>query len=160
MNGYRITETTRGDSWIDDFTAEHWGSFFVAIHGQLYRPSSLSGFIAEQGEQRLGMISYRIADDECEIVTLGSDRQGIGVGNALVEAVRATAVDAGCNKLWLVTTNDNLQALGFYQRRGFELVRVYPRAVERSRELKPEIPLVAGNGIRIRDELELELLLD
>ena len=70
-----------------------------------------------------------------------------------VDAARA----AGCGRLWLVTTNDNVRALGFYQRRGFRLVALRPGAVVISRALKPEIPFVASNGIPIRDELELEL---
>ena len=31
--------------------------------------------------------------------------------------------------------------------------------MERSRELKPEIPLYGVDGIRIRDEIELEIVL-
>lgn len=65
---------------------------------------------------------------------------------------------AGCTRLWLVTTNDNLDALRFYQRRGFRLSRLRPGAVDLSRQtLKPEIPEVGTFGIAIRDELELEL---
>ena len=40
------------------------------------------------------------------------------------------------------------------------MVAVYPDAVENSRQLKPEIPLVGNDGIPIRDEIELEKLLD
>ncbi len=58
--------------------------------------------------------------------------------------------------MWLVTTNDNLRALYFYQRRGFRIVAVHRDAVMHSREIKPEIPSVADNGIPILDELELE----
>lgn len=59
-------------------------------------------------------------------------------------------------RIWLITTNDNLNALGFYQKRGFRIKAVYPGAVDEARRIKPEIPLAASNGIPIRDEIELE----
>lgn len=62
-----------------------------------------------------------------------------------------------CARLWLITTNDNVGALVFYQKAGFRLVAVYPDAVNQARKLKPQIPLVAENGIPIRDEIELAL---
>jgi ribosomal protein S18 acetylase RimI-like enzyme len=78
----------------------------------------------------------------------------------LIEAVVGAARSAGCRRVWLITTNDNLTALAFYQKRGFVLTALHPNAIAESRKLKPEIPLVAENSIPIRDELELELWLD
>jgi len=75
----------------------------------------------------------------------------------LVDTVKEGAKAKGCRRLWLITTNDNLNALGFYQRRGFRLIALHPNALEASRKLKPQISLKAANGIPIRDELELEL---
>lgn len=66
--------------------------------------------------------------------------------------------NSNSRRLWLVTTNSNLDALRFYQRRGLHLVRVWPDAMNRSRELKPEIPMIGDFGIAIRDELELEIV--
>jgi hypothetical protein len=60
----------------------------------------------------------------------------------------------------LVTTNDNLNALRFYQKRGFVLVAVHRNALEVSRKLKPEIPLVGMDSIPLRDEIELEMMVD
>jgi hypothetical protein len=58
----------------------------------------------------------------------------------------------------VVTTNDNLGALRFYQRRGFVLAALRPGAItEARRTLKPEISEIGADGIPIRDELELEL---
>ena len=74
-----------------------------------------------------------------------------------IDAVKQKAKVNGCRRLWLITTNDNLNALGFYQKKGFRLVALYPNALEASRKLKPEISLKASNGVPIRDELELEL---
>jgi RimJ/RimL family protein N-acetyltransferase len=78
---------------------------------------------------------------------------------ALIEAVKNTARAAKCKRLWLITTNDNLNALRFYQKRGFVLVAVHRNALEISRQLKPEIPLFGADGIPLRDEIELEMIL-
>jgi len=59
-------------------------------------------------------------------------------------------------RVWLVTTNDNLAALRFYQRRNFNLVKIYPNAIRFVRKLKPGIPLIGNDGIPLRDEIELE----
>ena len=98
--------------------------------------------------------------DECELVVLEAFEKGRGIGTALLDATTDVARKAGCRRLWLVTTNDNLDALRFYQRRGLRLVRLWVDAVTEARlKLKPEIPLVGDHGIAIRDELEFELIL-
>jgi Acetyltransferase (GNAT) family len=75
----------------------------------------------------------------------------------LIEAAAQLARRQGCTRLWVITTNDNVDALRFYQRRGFCLVRVHRGAVDRSRAtLKPEIPAAGAYGIPLRDEIELE----
>ena len=108
----------------------------------------------------VGAATYVVDGDSCELLTLHAQHQFAGVGTALVEAVVEVAREAGCRRLWVVTTNDNVDALRFYQRRGFRLTEVRPGAVDMSREsLKPEIPLVGAHGIPLRDELELEFQL-
>jgi len=62
---------------------------------------------------------------------------------------------AGCERIWLVTTNDNLEALRFYQRRGFVLSALRPRAVDEARrKLKPQISTVGEFRIPLRDEID------
>ncbi len=112
-----------------------------------------------RNETPTGLVTYRLEAVECEIVTIDSLIEGIGIGTALIDTVKAAAVAAKCERLWLITTNDNVKALRFYQRRGFALVAVYRNALEESRRLKPEIPLVGMHGIPLRDEIELELRL-
>ncbi len=142
--------------WVQTFIAAHWGADAIAVHGTLYAPSALPGFIARLDGQRVGLITYQIGADACEIVTLDSVAPGHGVGTTLVEAMVAAARRAGCARVWLVTTNDNLNALRFYQKRGFALVAVHRDAVTAARALKPNIPLIGADGIPIRDEIELE----
>ncbi len=103
------------------------------------------------------MLTYVREREQCEILTLHASRQWRGIGSALVEAVERLAAQRGCTRLWVITTNDNVDALRFYQRRGFRLAALHPGAVDGSRaRLKPEIPTVGDHGIPLRDEVELE----
>jgi GNAT superfamily N-acetyltransferase len=145
--------------WVAGFMRAAWGSESVVSRGRLHRTGALPGFVAEDERRPVGVATYAIESSECELVTLNSLVEGRGAGSALIGAVAAEARAGGCSRLWLVTTNDNLHALGFYQRRGFVLVALRPRAVERARALKPEIPAVGLGGIPLRDEIELEIAL-
>jgi ribosomal protein S18 acetylase RimI-like enzyme len=102
-------------------------------------------------------LTYNIAGHECEIITLDSWRENLGIGTALIEAARQVAGQAGCKRLFLVTTNNNTRALHFFQRRGFIITSVRLNAIEASRLIKPEIPLTDEDGLPIRDEIELEI---
>jgi len=103
------------------------------------------------------VLTYIVDRDQCEILTLHTAEQWRGVGTALVGAVERLAAQQGCRRLWLITTNDNLDGLRFYQRRGFRLAALHASAVDDSRaRLKPEIPVVGDYGIPLRDELELD----
>jgi len=144
-------------NWVESFVKSHWGSEIVVAKGRVLRPVELDGFVGFNGKNPVGLLTYRIEGPDCEIVTIDSIAQGEGVGTALINAVRERAKVKGCRRLWLITTNDNLNALGFYQKRGFRLIAIYPDALEASRKLKPQISIKAANGIPIRDELELEL---
>jgi ribosomal protein S18 acetylase RimI-like enzyme len=143
--------------WVKQLMVEHWGAETAIVHNTVYRPAELPGFVAVRGEKKVGLITYNIKDGDCEIVTLNSLQPNIGIGAALIDAVRTTAQAAQCSRLWLITTNDNLHALKFYQKQGFELAAVHRRAVEKSRKIKPEILLIGSDGIPLRDEIELEM---
>lgn len=146
--------------WADAQIAATWGSTLLASRGQLHDASLLPGFIAWHREQRLGQLTYNIDGTGCEVVTISSAIENAGAGTALLAAVEAAAQAAGCTRVWLITTNDNLHALGFYQRRGYRLVAVYPGAVDEARRrTKPEIPTLGQHNIPLRDEIELEKVL-
>jgi GNAT superfamily N-acetyltransferase len=156
---YQIRQLDSSDrEFVLGFVTEHWGAPIIVAHGDVYRVDELPGFAAfDQAGVPVGLVTYRILDQSCEIVSLDSLRPRQGLGAALVRAVEQAASQGGCRRLWLITTNDNLLALQFYQKLGFHLVRVHPDAVTRARAIKPEIPLMGDNGIPIRDELELEM---
>lgn len=150
-----LTEADR--DWVERFWIERWGAPMVAGHGAVYRARDLPGFVAEVDGERVGLLTCHLdSAGNCEIVTIDSLRPARGIGTALIEAVVALARDRGCRRVWLITTNDNLTALRFYQKRGFVLVALHRNAVDAARRLKPEIPISGEHGIPIRDELELE----
>lgn len=144
---------------IENILKEHWGSVNSVSRGIIYDASKLHGFVADRNAEIVGLATYNIDDRGCEIVTLNSLREGIGIGTGLIEKVKIKAVDKGCHRLWLITTNDNNQAQEFYIKRGFRIAAVHKDAIAESRKLKPEIPLYGFGGIAITDEIEMEILL-
>ncbi len=121
---------------------------------------ALPGVGAWQNDELVGVATWSPPgpDGRAELAALAvaADRRGTGVGAALVEAVADAARDAGATAQWLVTTNDNLDALRLYQRHGYALVDLRPGAVTAARRAKATIPAVGDYGIPLRDELVLE----
>jgi ribosomal protein S18 acetylase RimI-like enzyme len=146
--------------WARQLIEKEWGALVVVARGRIYEPAALLGFIAMQGDLPVGLATYRLDEQSCELITLNSVISGIGIGAKLVSAVRKTAVEAGCKRLWLITTNDNVNALGFYQRVGFQIAALHKNAINEYRVLKPQIPIIGQGGIPIRDEIELEMMLE
>ena len=144
---------------LRQFWIEHWGSEEMITRGRVYRPEQLEGFVIEDADRAewLGLLTFVIEEDECEVTSLDSLREGQGIGSRLIDQAIEEARIRGCKRLFLITTNDNLNALGFYQKRGFEMVAIYRGAVNESRKIKPGIPLVGYNNIPLRDEIELEI---
>jgi GNAT superfamily N-acetyltransferase len=149
----------RDSEWIVGLLTEEWGSTRIVTRGKVWEADKLPTLVALSGDDRVGLATYRIDGDSCEMVSLNSIRENIGVGTALIDEMKKISRNAGCRRLWLITTNDNLKAIGFYQRRGFELVAVHRNALDESRKLKPSIPLVGLDDIPLRDEIEMAFLL-
>jgi GNAT superfamily N-acetyltransferase len=143
---------------LREHVATVWHAQSVAVHDELLFPAELPGLVAVTDGRIVGHVSYRIAGARCEITSIDAVPPRVGTGTRLLEAALAAARAAGCTTVCLTTTNDNLDALRFYQRRGFRLSDLRAGAVDRARRtLKPEIPPVGAYGIAIRDELDLEL---
>lgn len=160
MSSFLIRPLHSADrDWVEKFITERWGGEIVVGHGVIYKPAELPGFVAIQQNQKVGLLTYHLEGESCEIVTIDSTPPPSGIGTALIEAVKNLARESKCKRLWLITTNDNLHALRFYQKRGFVLVAVHRNALARSRQLKPAIPLLGADGIPLRDEIELEMTL-
>ncbi len=142
--------------WIVQVLTEAWTSTRIGSRGRMHDAAALPGLVADLHGRRAGLLTYRIEGDECEIVSLNSVIEGCGAGSALIDAVREVARSAGCRRLWLITSNDNMPALKFYQKREFCLVAVHRGAIDEIRRRKPKIPLTGLYGIPLRDEIELE----
>lgn len=140
---------------VEWLTTRLWGSCEVFVHEGVFYPAVLPGFIAERSGRIAGLVTYQARPGVMEIVTINAVDPYQGVGTLLIEAVRAEARRLGCHQVTLTTTNDNLGALRFYQRRGFRLAAIRPGAVDRSRQRKPEIPRTGDFGIPLRDEIDL-----
>ncbi|RKX24111.1 MAG: GNAT family N-acetyltransferase [Candidatus Zixiibacteriota bacterium] len=157
---FTIRQTTDIDrDWVLSII-RGWGADFIVSRGRKLYAAELPGFIAESaGGKKAGLATYEIINDQCELVTLDAFEQFRGIGTALTEQVRLAAIDTDCTRLWLITTNDNLDAIRFYQRRGFTIATVHVNALEYSRKLKPSIARIGQHGIPLRDEIVFEMAL-
>ncbi len=144
---------------VNDFIKKHWLSVNMVVRGQVVDMTTLDGFIASEKKLIVGLVTYRISDGECEIMSLDSIEENHGIGTALLNCVIRMAESKRCKRVKLITTNDNIRAILFYQKRGFDMARLYRNALDVSRRLKPEIPLKGDFNLPIRHEIEFELLL-
>jgi GNAT superfamily N-acetyltransferase len=152
-----VMKMTEGDAEeIRVLLSRRWGSERIVTRARQHDATKLPGWVVRESGRLMGLITLSIEGDDCEVVTIDSVEEGRGIGSVLLDRAETYAHSIGCERMWLVTTNDNLRALYFYQRRGFRIIAIHRDAVEHSRELKPEIPLVSYNGIPILDEIELE----
>jgi len=138
---------------------DRWGSDRTVRNGELFRPADLPGFVAVLDGRPAGYLTILLRQDTLEIAWLDAMVGRRGVGSALVAAAVEAAREHACRRVVVTTTNDNVDALRFYQRRGFQLAELRRGAIDAGRALKPEIPEAGAHGIPLRDELELELLL-
>ncbi|MEU5561752.1 GNAT family N-acetyltransferase [Micromonospora musae] len=159
MGEVTVREAERDDrAGVDALHDREWGGPYVIAHDVRYDLRTLSTLVAVDGAGAvLGALAFHCDADGLEVVSVVAAVPGEGVGTALLEAAATRARAAGLHRLWLITTNDNLRAPRFYQRRGLRLIAVDPGAVDRARRLKPEIPFVGEDGIPLHDELILEL---
>ena len=149
-----IHETDK--EWIDQALIQRWGSTKIVTRGIIHSANAMPGFIAEVEHRPEGLITYRLSENACEIISLDSFIPNQGIGGALVQAVERMAREKRCTRIWLITTNDNIHAIRFYQRIGYFFAALHRNAIEASRKLKPQIPPTGFDGIPIRDELEFE----
>jgi len=156
----RVRDLVADDrAWAAGLLTARFVTPLQARLGELIDPMTLDGLVAESEGRPIGFATVQESPDSgMEVVTLVADPPGQGAGTALLETAWHVAAASGHHRLWLVTTNDNLPALHFFLRRGMRVAAVHAGAVERDRELKPEIPPFNGdNGLPIRDLVELEL---
>ncbi|HEM6116688.1 GNAT family N-acetyltransferase [Streptococcus pluranimalium] len=139
---------------ILNFLKQNWDGKYMAVRGQLFDLSTLPGYIALHNGSIVGMVSYRQTTNALEIMSLDSILPNQGIGKKLCQFIEDEAKKLNLKAIHVITTNDNAQALAFYQKIGFKHYKTYLDAVALARVLKPSIPLEV-NGIPIKDEIEL-----
>jgi ribosomal protein S18 acetylase RimI-like enzyme len=144
---------------LTELLAREWGSSQIISRGRAHDASMLPALGCFEDDRLVGLATYELSGGECELLTLNALQPRRGIGSRLLDAVTEAAREADCRRLWLVTTNDNLEAISFYERRGMRLAAVHEGAVDVARTIKPSIPEIAPDGTPIRDELEFELAL-
>ncbi|WMJ22617.1 GNAT family N-acetyltransferase [Paludicola sp. MB14-C6] len=150
-----VNETNRAQ--VNELIQQQWYSTKMVIRGKIFDLTMLDGYVVYEEKKIVGLITYQRIDNECEILSLDSLKEKQGIGTRLVDSVLQKAKHERCKKVKLITTNDNLNAMRFYQKRGFDMVRIYPNAVSYARILKPSIPLLGDYEIPIKHEIEFEI---
>ena len=153
----RISAETR--NLVNQFFIENWFSTDMSVRGEIIDGTKLDGFLLQEDSKIIGLVTYKLYEDICEIISLDSKKENIGIGSALLKEAEKVATDNDCKKMRLITTNDNMRALQFYQKRGYCLTKLYPNAMDEVRKIKPSVPELGDNDIPLRDEIELEKLL-
>jgi len=132
----------------------------VVSRGRVHEDASLlDGFVVEADGRPIGCALWNEVDGDAELVVLVTTNRGVGAGGALLDAVVEHAREEKWGRLWLITTNDNTDAIRLYQRDGWEWCNFHRDAVANSRTLKPELPETGAHGIPIKHEIEFEYLL-
>lgn len=100
---------------------EEWHCPPSVSRGRRIDTTILPGFLCLEAGTIQGVVTYHLEGRACEIVTLNSFKENKGIGTALIHEVLEVARAHACERLWLITTNDDINAIRFYQRRGFDL---------------------------------------
>lgn len=149
--------TPEDREWVAETIGTAFGSVRLMSNDHLIEDASLlDGFAAEIDGRPIGCALVNEVEGDTELVALVTTYRGAGVGSALLEAVVARGKREGWKRLWLVTSNDNTEAIRMYQRAGWEWTEFRKDAITRARATKPEIPKLGNHGIPIRHEIHFE----
>ncbi|QQE81296.1 GNAT family N-acetyltransferase [Alicyclobacillus sp. SO9] len=141
--------------WVRKLWESEWGGATMISRGKTYRLAELSCLVAVEQTEVMGAATYHVDADSCELVSINAIRAGLGVGTQLLRGVENAARLPGSSKVWIITSNDNLDAMKFYQRRGYRMTQIYVGAIDNARLQKETIPRIGNYGIEIHDEIEL-----
>ena len=142
--------------WLTDLWRAEWKGDIMVSKGRVRHLNELESLIAWKGVERVGAVTFIVDSSGCELLSINALTEGKGVGTKLLDTLEDHARRTGCERMWLITSNDNVDALRFYQRRGYRMVAVHVGGVDAARKTKPFIPLTGFHGIEIHDEIELE----
>ncbi len=145
---------------VAEFIERHWQSRLSMSRGRKFYPHQESGLIERRGGAIVGLLTYHIDEEGMEVLTLNSTLEGAGLGSSLMLDAIEKARKEGCRKIFLVTTNDRLRVISFYQRLGFRMTAINLGVVDEARKVKPQIPLIGERGVPIHDEVVMELAIE
>ncbi|MFD1431397.1 GNAT family N-acetyltransferase [Lacticaseibacillus yichunensis] len=138
---------------------EHWGSDSLIISAGDYHFDDLNGLVALEDGQVVGLLTYAVHGNAMAVVSLNSIRNGRGIGKELLALAEDMARGLGETKMMVSIMNDNMQALGFFQRQGYRMAKILRGSLDMARQRKPEIPLVGMDDIPLHDEVLLSKVL-
>jgi N-acetylglutamate synthase-like GNAT family acetyltransferase len=153
-------EKSESDNEIINKIIRGWGSDIIVSRGKKYTAKNTNGILSLYNNDVVGICLYNIFNNNCEIVLLEIFEKNKGIGTELINKIKEIAINKECKRIWVVTSNDNIDALRFYQKRGFIMANIYINSFNELRKIKPEIPLTGNYNIPIRDEIELEIILN
>lgn len=145
---------------VNEFLKEHWYATTMVLRGEILDMTRAEGFFLEEEGAILALLTYRFDGGVFEILSLDSLRENEGLGTQMVDEAVRRAKTLGAKKLVVLTSNDNMRAMAFYQKRGFDFVKLYRNGLDAARRLKPDIPTVGRDNIPLRHELEFEMILE
>ena len=157
-----ITPDEQNNNDVTDFLKHHWGSNSMVTRGKFTDASKISRVLIKDDKRTIiGLITFLIDknDNSCELISVDAVKQGKGIGTKLINLVEKIAKENKVKKVWLISTNDNYEAAIFYIKKGYRLIKVHKDALDVSRKLKPQIPLIGKYGIPLQDEWEFEKIL-
>jgi GNAT superfamily N-acetyltransferase len=142
---------------LEELLRLRWSDASILVAGKFVTPKDVNALAAYDADRLAGVATWRLEGEVLYLITLNNITDQRGIGTALLDATTALARESGAKRMRVIVTNDNLNALRFYQRRGFRLVALHVGVVDEMRKLKPSIPRIGANRIPMRDEIELEI---
>jgi GNAT superfamily N-acetyltransferase len=150
-----VHEATDADrALVRDLFERDFGRRDIIAFGEVMNIEEMPALVAVMHEEVSGALAYRLHGNGLHIVALATDAlwQRSGVGGHLVAEAELLARRLSLGRVVVTTTNDNLPALYFYQRRGYRISAVVPGSVLAHTGQER----IGFAGIPVRDEVQLE----
>ncbi len=142
------------------FLTQKWGHDGVVVMGKVWGSKDLNSIAAyDENEQLLAVAGWTVKGDTLLLASIDSIFERNGVASVLIDAIVEHAKSLNAKRVRAVVTNDNFEAMRFYQRRNFRFTALYVNAADAYRAIFQDTPKTGYYGIPIRDTLELELIL-
>jgi hypothetical protein len=91
-------------------SAYHFGSIGVVSRGVLQETRLLPGLVAVREAEKFGLLRYRVERGGCEVVGMVATEARQGFDRLFLQHTQKPPPINRFNRLWLVTTDDNIPA--------------------------------------------------